>query len=328
MTSFTLSRIGQLTFYRDMCTLLLLLMGSAYAAEGIGPLQPGATTGNAAGLLPPPGLYFSGDADFETGYVKNGSGDTAKTPAEQKIKASNWAQVASLLWVPGWDVFGARYAMAIAQPYKFQRTRIDGNGEQTITTSNGIVNTTLLPVMLSWDLGDGFHLGSGLAIVLPNGKFDYSLNTETGLNTKAATTIGNHYWTIEPNIALTYLYQDWAFTMNNIFDFNTTNHTTEYSSGNTYYLDLTAAKHIGDFTIGLIGNYIQQVSDDKINGRSVDAVDGFYSAGNKVQHASIGPMLGYNFGSFSMTARVLLPIYTENDCGCSFFHIGIQIPIK
>lgn len=328
MTSFNLRRIRRLASFGYSFTLALLLLGRVYAAEGIGPLQPGATTGNAAGMLPPPGLYFSGDADFETGYVKNGSGDTAKTPGGQKIKASNWAQVASLLWVPGWEVFGANYAMAIAQPYKFQRTRIEGNGGHSITTSDGMVNTTLMPLMLSWDLGEGFHLGSGLAIILPNGKFDYSLNTETGMNTKASTTIGNHYWTFEPNIALTYLYQDWAFTMNNIFDINTTNHTTQYSSGNTYYLDLTAAKHIGNFTVGVIGNYIQQVSNDKINGRSVDAVDGFYSAGNKVQHVSAGPLLGYNFGAFSLTARVLLPLYTENDCGCSFFHIGIQIPIK
>ena len=309
------------------CISVLLFFGRVYAAEGINPLQPGATTGNTTGLLPPDGLYFSADADYETGYVKNGSGDTGIMPTGQKIKAKNSAEVASLLWVPGWEVLGARYGIAIAQPYKFQDTHFNGAGGST-SASNGMVNTILTPVLLSWDLGGGFHLGTGLAVVLPDGKFDYSYDDASGRNVKQSATIGNHYWTFEPNIALTYLYDDWAFTANNIFDINTTNHTTDYKSGSTYYLDVTAARKIGNFTVGLIGNYIQQTSDDKINGQSVAAVDGFYSRGNRMQHISLGPLLGYNFGSFSITARALLPLHTENDCGCSFFHIGITVPIK
>jgi hypothetical protein len=300
--------------------------GTIYASEAISPLQPGATTGNAAGLLPPDGWYFSADFDYETGYVKNGSGDTAITPGGQKIKASNSAEVASLLWVPGWEILGARYAMAIAQPYKFQRTTLSGNGNTSAVNSNSRVNTSLIPVLLSWDLGGGFHLGSGLAIDLPDGRFDYSYDADTGRNTKASTSIGNHYWTFEPNIALTYLHDDWAFTLNNILDINTTNHTTDYETGKIYYLDATATKNIGKFTVGVIGNYIQQLSDDKINGQSVAAVDGFYSEGNKIQHVSLGPLLGYNFGPFAVTARALFPLHTENDCACSFFHVGFTVP--
>lgn len=311
-----------------VCLLSSTISFSTSAAEGITPLQPGATTGNPAGLLPPEGLYLSVDLDYETGYVKNGANKTARTPGGTKIKAQNSSDVASLLWVPGWAVLGARYGMAIAQPYKFQRTTVSNGDGKSITTSDGMVNTSLIPLLLSWDLGEGFHLGSGLAVVLPNGKFDYAYDASAGRNVKSATTIGNHYWTFQPNIALTYLYEDWAFTMNNIIDINTTNHTTKYKSGNTYYLDLTANKRFGNFSAGVIGSYIQQLTNDKVNGQTVAAVDNFYSRGNKVQHLYLGPLLGYNFGSFSVSARVLLPLRTENDCNCSFFHLGVTVPIK
>src|SRR5471030_769552 len=106
----------------NFATVVVLAAGLscfiAQGAEGVSPLLPGATTGNPAGVLPPDGLYFSMDAEYEYGHVVDGSGDTARTPGGEKIKEKNSSAVASLLWVPGWEVLGARYGAAIAQPYK------------------------------------------------------------------------------------------------------------------------------------------------------------------------------------------------------------------
>jgi hypothetical protein len=300
----------------------------AWGAEGISPLLPGATTGGAAGALPPDGIYFSTDAEYEYGHVVDGAGNTARTPGGEKIKEKNISVVPSILWVPGWEVWGARYGAAIAQPYKFTQTHFHGGSDNSIVDSNGLVNTSISPAILSWDLGNGYHLGTGLAVVLPNGKFDYSYSAAEGRKVKSSTTIGNDYWTFEPNLAISYLNNGWNFTLNNIVDINTKNHTTDYQSGNFYYLDATAAKTIDHFTVGVIGNYTQQISDDKIGGHTVAAVNDLNSEGSQVDHVLIGPLLGYDFGSFSVTARFLYALHAENDQDNSFFHVGFTVPIK
>ncbi|WP_165934125.1 transporter [Sodalis ligni] len=165
----------------------------AQSAEGISPLLPGATTGGAAGALPPDGIYFSMDAEYEYGHVSDGSGDTARTPGGEKIKEKNASAVASLLWAPGWEILGARYGAAIAQPYKFTRTKFHDGPDNSTVDSNGLVNTSITPAILSWDLGNGYHLGTGLAVVLPNGKFDSSYSAAEGRKVKSSTTIGNNF---------------------------------------------------------------------------------------------------------------------------------------
>ncbi|WP_192458208.1 SphA family protein [Musicola keenii] len=311
-----------------MALTLGMLAGTAGAAEGISPLQPGATTGTAAGALPPPGVYLMADIADERGWVKNGRGDTAVTPGGQRIKAANVSAVMALSWVTDWQVLGARYAMAVAQPYKWARTKTySADGDASIR-SNGLVNTAITPVILSWSLGGGYFLGTGLTLYADNGMFRYTYDASAGRNVKSATTIGNDYWTIEPNVALTYLSNGWSVTFNNILDVNTENKTTHYQSGMTYYLDMTVAKKINNFTVGVVGNYTHQITDDEINGRTVDAVEGLYGRGNRAEHVLAGPLLAYDFGSFALSARVLRSLRAKNDADVSFIHVGFSMPIK
>jgi len=299
------------------------------AAEGISPLQPGATTGAPAGALPPPGLYLMSDTDYESGYLYNGQGKTALTPAGQKIKASNISSVVALTWVPGWHVLGADYAMAIAQPYKWANTQFSSSGgSPSYVRSNGMVNTAITPVILSWNLGNGYFLGSGLTVYAKDAQFSYNWDASAGRNVKSSNAIGNNYWTMEPNIALSYLNDGWGFTLNNILDFNTVDQTTDYRSGMTYYLDATLTKRIDNYTVGLLANYTRQITDDKIDGQPVAAVSGLNSEGNRMEHVLAGPLLAYDFGSFTLTGKILFSLRAENDANVSFYHIGITIPIK
>lgn len=312
---------------RALALCFSALAGHAIAAEGISPLQPGATTGNAAGALPPPGLYLMTDVAYEKGKLKNERGETARTPTGQRIKASNVSSVAALVWVPGWEVLGARYAAAVAQPYKWARTRIGDEYGSNVVSSSGLVNTSITPAILSWDLGGGYHLGTGLTVYADNGKFRYAYDAPAGRHVKSSTAIGNDYWTLEPNLALTYLADGWNITVNNLLDINTTNKTTQYRSGMTYYLDMTVAKRINNYTLGFIGNYTKQITDDKIDGKKVSAVPGFYGEGNKAEHVLAGPLLAYDFGAFSINARMLFSLRAKNDADVSFFHLGFSMPL-
>lgn len=302
--------------------LSLNLFNTAVAAEGVTPLQPGATTGSHAGALPPPGLYLSYDVDYEWGTLKNGSGKTSGVD----LKAKNVAMVLGLTWSTDYTLLGARYAAAIAQPYKIARSTGSTNGTQT---NHGLMNTTLIPAILSWDLGYGFHLASGVAFVLRNGDYEYS--DSNGSTNMAANNLANHYYTVQPNIALTYFYHDWAFTANNTVDFNSENTATNYRSGNTYYLDLTATKKIEAWTVGVIGNWTKQLADDKQNGQVVRPgyLNGreIMADGKRVEHVMMGPILAYDFGSFSVSSRFLTDIKARNDPKMSFFHVGVAIPL-
>lgn len=319
--------------YRNFVRIMLaastcwfgIAMVPAMAAEGISPLQPGATTGSPAGALPPPGVYLMSDTNYEGGKLKNDAGDTAVTPAGQKITASNISSVLALTWVTDTQIWGARYAMAIAQPYKWAETKFTG-GTNSVSSS-GLVNTAVTPVILSWDLGQGYFISTGLTVYLDDGDFSATYDSSAGRKVKNSRSIGNDYWTFEPHVAVTYMGDDWSLTLNNLVDFNTINHTTDYRSGMTYYLDATATKRIQKYTLGMVGNFTKQITDDEINGDSVPAVSGFYGKGNRAEHILAGPLLGYDFGAFTVTSRLLVSLRAKNDADVSFFHVAISMPI-
>ncbi|MGP2444888.1 SphA family protein [Pantoea ananatis] len=306
-------------------TSYLVVPCPLFAAEGLTPLQPGATTGTHTGALPPDGLYLSMTSTYETGVVRNGSGDTAKI-AGGKNKLSNVGLVMSATWVPGWELFGARYAAMVVQPYKF--IQVKNTGQHTTDHTNGLMGTSITPLALSWDLHNNFHIGAGLAIYLPDGKTAYTRNAVTGQKETSGDNVAWDYWSFEPNIAISYLTDDWGITLNNIFDFNTRNSETDYRSGSTWYMDVTATHRISNnLTAGLIGNWTKQVTDDKVNGRTVQAVEGIYSTGKRVEHIKAGPMISYDFSGVTVTSRLLFNLHSENDAGMTFFHIGMSMPL-
>ncbi|KDE38371.1 hypothetical protein AW40_00895 [Kosakonia radicincitans UMEnt01/12] len=105
--------------------LVFFISDSAYAAEGLTPMQPGATTGIPAGGLPSDGLYLTMDSAYEVGTVKDGNGHNAKM-ASGKTTVNNLNVVMSLTWVPGWQFLGARYSAMLIQPYKLITRRNTG----------------------------------------------------------------------------------------------------------------------------------------------------------------------------------------------------------
>lgn len=284
--------------------------GVAQAAEGVSPMQPGGTTGNPAGALPPPGLYFNWDTAYEYGTLKNNSGNDQSIP---KLRASNVSTVGALLWVPGWKLFGADYGAALVQPFKFANTSIFG----TTTSASGLVGTSVSPLNLSWNLGNGMFIGSGVAFVVPDSTNDYAW---TGTRWRTTTkNIGNNYWTVEPNLAFTYMKNDWTITFNNILDINSENDKTHYQTGTIYYLDATVTKRFGKYNLGVVGNFTQQFDDDKIFGIS--------QADTKIQHVKAGLLASYDFDRFTVSARYLQAIHTRNDVGVSFAHIGVAMKL-
>lgn len=275
--------------------------GSAYAEEGVTPLQPGITTGVPVAALPPPGVYLSLDfTDIHAGYLNAGG-------THLPIKL-DFPLIAPLLtWVPGTKVLGASYAAGIAQPYGWIGVDATGVGGPK-TTGTGMFNTVLMPYILSWNLGQGWFVGTSMSVYVPDGDH----RTVDGVRSQRSWA--NNFWTFEPSLAFSYLGHGWNLTFNNVVDLNMKNQRTGYHSGNVYYLDLTATRTFGKWTVGLVGNYTQQLNDDELRGVRV-------GDGNRLQHELLGPYLAYNFGRFSIAAKYLANLHVRNDLDISLAHI-------
>lgn len=70
----------------------------------------------------------------------------------------------------------------------------------------GMHNTFIVPVELSWRLGDsGFLVKTGLGIYAPDG----TISGANGLG-----NVGNPWWTFQPNLVVSYPKDGWNLTAN------------------------------------------------------------------------------------------------------------------
>jgi hypothetical protein len=108
-------------------------------------------------------------------------------------------------------------------------------------------------------------------------------------------------WTFEPSVSFSYLGQNWVASANFFYDINTRSQgsccaATQITSGNALYGDLTAVYKLGKWSIGPVGYFEFQTTNDTGPGCSVpNPVNGGAMCG-KVQKAAAGGLVGYDFG--------------------------------
>src|SRR5579883_3422312 len=118
--------------------------GAASAMEGATPYQPGISIGAPAGALPPPVFYFLDDNVIITGPVKDHGGH------DVHVNVNVYNNNPTLIWSPNLQLFGAQFSTAVTQPYVMQTINL-ANGT-ALGTENGIFNTVISPLNLSWNL--------------------------------------------------------------------------------------------------------------------------------------------------------------------------------
>ncbi len=281
-----------------------LPISAARAAEGFSPIQPGVTTGIAIGSLPPPGFYITGDSFAAWGKLKDNDGKSLP------VSVSNFGEGVTALWSSPYHILGAQYGAAIIGIAQSQGLDARGVGG---TKSRGFraFNTLIKPLILSWKVQDGLYASLGFVTAVPIG----SIKDRDGV--RQPTGFANGFWTFEPSASISYMKNGWNLTLNNIYDFNTRNKNTDYYSGQIYYLDWTAEKSFGTFSIGAVGDYTRQTQDDRQGGAVV-------GNGNRIEHILAGPLLTYRFRNLKISAKYLANIRTRNDMGISFFHVSLD----
>lgn len=277
---------------------ILIAMGAAalasspvFATEPGGQAEiakPGILIGASAGV-PPPGLYgFNQVFTYQAGVVgpvTNAIGNSTHLSVDVAVQG--------LLYVPGWTVFGATYDAVLVQPVVALSASSPLN-----TQSVGVYNTYFVPGELSWTLGDsGFVVKTGLGIWAPTG----SVSGPAGLSGVAAP-----YWTFQPELITSYLKDGWNLSAAIYAEFHTANSVTGYRTGNVLHADFTATKSVGKWTIGPVGYYVGQVSNDRSSA--------FYRGAIGTQRFdvwAVGGLVGYNFGPVSLNVWATEEIYAK-----------------
>jgi hypothetical protein len=267
-----------------------LAFSPANAYEGFAAsTKPGSFIGASAGV-PPPGIYmFNQIFTLQTNEV--GPGTTGLGLGNHTSVHINDYNM-GFLFVPGWTFLGATYDAVLVQPFVDLGIGSPVGSPVTPGVTSGVFNTYIVPVELSWKLGNGFAVKTGLGIYAPTG-------TQNG--PFKLGNVGEPWWTFQPEVIISYLANGWNLSAAIYAEFNTASTASQYTSGDILHADFTATKTIGKWTFGAVGYYFGQVSDDKcplvcqLTGNST------LLHAQRFDVFALGGLLEYNFGPASLS---------------------------
>lgn len=286
-----------------LCALpLTLAMNSAVVAFERGAsftILPGTTMGLPYAYTGTPGVYFYSLGNYGTGTLpQDVQPNIGKGPGS--VKADVADEIPAFVWTTPYKIFGATYAVLLAQPLADIKGYGPVPGAGYVTNkAGGMRNTFMSPITLSWDLGNGFHIGSGFNMAVPDAR-------TTGVN--GLDSAGQPYWTLEPNAGISYLRDGFNLSATMLYDFYTRNTYSNVVNGQAMLLDFTATKKFQHVEIGPVAYAAFQTTRDSggspigfLTSRgSTNSCEpepgGVFNSCVRGATGGVGGKLGYDFG--------------------------------
>ncbi|MDB5981653.1 MAG: hypothetical protein JWQ69_2668 [Pseudomonas sp.] len=130
---------------------------------------------------------------------------------------------------------------------------------------------------IGYRLTDKLHAIVALDVMAPTGEYDRH----------DLANIGRNYWDIQPVLAFSYIQPAGLNADAKImYDFNTKNKATDYTSGQEFHVDYCVGWGLGNgWVVGLGGYVYQQTTDDRQYGERIE--------NNKGHALAIGPSIKY-----------------------------------
>jgi hypothetical protein len=157
-------------------------------------------------------------------------------------------------------------------------------------------NTFFQPIALSWNVGGGWFISAAFSFTAPDGS-----------RNGGQFTPNPDYWTFEPSIAFSYLGNNWVASANFFYDIKTRSQgnccvqNTTITSGNALYGDFNAVYKFGKWSIGPVGYFEAQTTND--TGSGCNPAPGVSFCG-RYQTAAAGGLIGYDFGPVDLQVWV------------------------
>jgi hypothetical protein len=289
-----------------------LLAAPLWAKEGSDQYPFGAENW-LTGAAPPPGFFYVNYFGGYFGKLKDGSGQNAlfngATPTvDATFNAFRLVEITHL------RLFGADYGMHVIVPLVHQS--VDMNGTAGATNVGDI---DVDPFIFGWH-HPHWHAIAGFDTILPTGA--YSANDPR-------VSIGAHYYSFEPILALSFLPKSgWEASTKLMYNLKTTNPATNYHSGQEFHADYAVGKHVGGWIVGANGYVLKQTTNDTVNGQMVPAAPGLWDAGREGQVFAIGPGAAYtNRSHVSFITQWQHETLVRNRFGGDKFWFKMIIPL-
>ena len=228
-------------------------------------------------MEPPDGFSLRNDVF----YV---SGDIGRSFRSGEIRAEVDATLTynylSVLYKPGWELFGAPVAFGITPAIGHADIEASVQAGELARAADddktGLGDTTLAAML--YGRHEKFHFSLSGYVVTPTGDYDVDDLANIGVN----------YWTFEVDGAATYLNedtgQDYSLVLG--YGYNTENDDTDYQSGDEIHADFVLNQFFTEtFAVGINGYFYRQIG--------ADSGDGALLGSFKGEGAGIGPGVYY-----------------------------------
>ncbi|SFB92677.1 Uncharacterized conserved protein [Pseudomonas citronellolis] len=211
--------------------------------------------------------------------IKDGEGD--ETPGEKNNRIST--SIFQYALNTPWKIFGAEYGFTVRVPVIHSDIDVEGGAKGR---DSGVGDITLRPVKLTWrdmPLGSGrLTLQSILALTLPTGAYD----------DKRYVNVGSNYLYLNPMFAGTYFSGRWSHSFNLGYVWSDRNddpvggRARSAQPGTAMNLSLSSGYLLSErLRLGLAGYRLEQLNDDRLDGRRVSR--------SKESVSALGPAFSY-----------------------------------
>jgi hypothetical protein len=230
-------------------------------------------------------FYETNELDDAHGKKLNGS---PYGPPDFKLRVFATAVKLSHNW--GVKFLGGYFDSWIAIPNEYHQLHVPLAGNQSRFTKDAIGNVNIVPISIM------NHKGIA--------HWYYELQFETagsGFDGTSPVNIGQHNIALTPSAAITLTPRHGQEEVSTRFDYviNGPDHYTHYHSGNEFFTQFDARQELPHgMSVGVIGYYYHQVTDDHLNGKVYVATnaDGTLCDGYKGRAFDIGPQITLPWG--------------------------------
>ncbi|MFA5665330.1 transporter [Castellaniella sp.] len=310
------SRLGMLAIN----AALSLMATQAWASENGTSFYLLGSKGPMAGVVPAPGLYLQNDLYYYTARADESQALPTGGQVAVGLKAKALINLPTLIWSTPYTLLDGRLALGVTLPFGYQEIDAGlvlgpyaGNTSSRTTTMGDPVLTGIL----GWDNGP-FHWNVTTMINVPAGHYRQD----------SMANIAFHRWGADVSVAGTWYDPAVGWDISGVLGvtFNGNNPKTNYRSGTEWHLEAGVSRDIGGpgSTLGVIGYYHQQITDD--------SGDGAVLGGFRGRTAALGVTASHAFklGNTPMLARVkvLREFDTRNRVEGTAAYLTFSLPFQ
>lgn len=258
-----------------------------------------------AGFTPSAGLYFQNDTYFYSGKIGANRALPNGGLLVADVSAQSWLNLPTLIWVTPAKILNGDLAFSVTT--SFGEPRINANllvnsprfGPigRNVTDSEFNMSDIFINSFVGWHAGN-FHWQLGVGGIIPSGSYVLGQLSNASLNRPAVDLFGSLTW-LDPTTGVD-LSAAAGFTLNR------PNTATDYRTGNEFHLEWAASKSLTkEISIGLVGYYYQQLTDDTGSGAALGPFRG--------RVVALGGTIGYTFEVGKLPISTCIKAFRELD---------------